>query len=91
MLQIDDSALGRWPTVTLDPEIVFITATAWVLCGFPGSLLHSKQQQPSDIIQAACKHVLHQLKLGAAIMYLNCFIMRLIYLSLSIRQSLFHQ
>ena len=41
MLQIGDIALGRWPTVTLDPEIFYITATAWVSCGFPGSLLHS--------------------------------------------------
>ena len=30
MLQISDIILGRWPTVTLDPEIYFITATACV-------------------------------------------------------------
>ena len=41
ILQICDIDLGRWPTVTLDPEIFFITATAWVSCGFPGSFLHS--------------------------------------------------
>ena len=41
MLQIGDIALGRWPTVAFDPEIIFITATAWVSWEFLGSLLHS--------------------------------------------------
>ena len=30
MQQISDTILGRWPTVTIDPEIDFITATACV-------------------------------------------------------------
>ena len=35
--KVTHSYIRQW----LDPEIVFITATAWVSCGFPGSLLHS--------------------------------------------------